>query len=158
MPEARSRRHCLVRDRLRTWHWTIPAERSKNGKAHTLPLMPTMREIIESVPRMATRDHLFGARAPLVLYLGRRQGRTRRTLRRPGVETATISGERPQPGWPIWALAPHVIEQILNHQSGHRTGVAGVYNRSSTSARSKPRWRCGADHCAVWSMAVSVRS
>jgi integrase len=27
--------------------------------------------------------------------------------------------------------APHVIEQILNHQSGHRRGIAGVYNRSS---------------------------
>lgn len=28
-------------------------------------------------------------------------------------------------------IAPHIIEQILNHQSGHRAGVAGIYNRSS---------------------------
>ena len=28
-------------------------------------------------------------------------------------------------------VAPHVIEQILNHQSGHRAGVHGIYNRSS---------------------------
>jgi hypothetical protein len=27
--------------------------------------------------------------------------------------------------------APHVVEQILNHQSGHRAGVVGIYNRSS---------------------------
>lgn len=25
---------------------------------------------------------------------------------------------------------PHVVEAILNHISGHRAGVAGVYNRA----------------------------
>jgi hypothetical protein len=28
-------------------------------------------------------------------------------------------------------VAPHIIEQILNHVSGHKGGVAGIYNRSS---------------------------
>ena len=28
-------------------------------------------------------------------------------------------------------VQPHVIEQILNHVSGHKGGVAGIYNRSS---------------------------
>jgi hypothetical protein len=28
-------------------------------------------------------------------------------------------------------IAPHVIEAALNHQSGHKAGVAGIYNRSS---------------------------
>jgi hypothetical protein len=28
-------------------------------------------------------------------------------------------------------VQPHIIEQILNHQSGHRRGPAGIYNRSS---------------------------
>jgi hypothetical protein len=27
-------------------------------------------------------------------------------------------------------VAPHVVEAILNHISGHRAGVAGVYNRA----------------------------
>ena len=27
-------------------------------------------------------------------------------------------------------VLPHVIEQILNHVSGHKSGVAGVYNRA----------------------------
>jgi hypothetical protein len=27
-------------------------------------------------------------------------------------------------------VAPHVVEQILNHQSGHKRGPAGIYNRS----------------------------
>ena len=28
-------------------------------------------------------------------------------------------------------IMPHVIEQILNHQSGHKRGPAGTYNRAS---------------------------
>jgi len=27
-------------------------------------------------------------------------------------------------------IMPHVIEEILNHRSGHKRGVAGTYNRS----------------------------
>ena len=27
-------------------------------------------------------------------------------------------------------IAPHIIEAILNHVSGHKAGVAGVYNRA----------------------------
>lgn len=28
-------------------------------------------------------------------------------------------------------IAPHVVEEILNHRSGHRSGVRGIYNRSN---------------------------
>jgi hypothetical protein len=27
-------------------------------------------------------------------------------------------------------VAPHVVEMVVNHVSGHRAGVAGIYNRS----------------------------
>jgi hypothetical protein len=27
-------------------------------------------------------------------------------------------------------VAPHIVEQILNHQSGHRAGIVAVYNKS----------------------------
>jgi hypothetical protein len=29
------------------------------------------------------------------------------------------------------SVQPHVIEAILNHISGHKAGVAGIYNRST---------------------------
>src|SRR5262249_8781384 len=32
--------------------WKLPAERSKNGRAHTLPLMPTALDVIRTVPQM----------------------------------------------------------------------------------------------------------
>ena len=31
-------------------------------------------------------------------------------------------------------IQPHVIEAILNHVSGHKSGVAGIYNRASYEA------------------------
>ena len=31
-------------------------------------------------------------------------------------------------------VLPHIVEAILNHVSGHRAGVAGVYNRASYAA------------------------
>src|SRR5262249_48894574 len=43
--------------------WTLPAERSKNGRAHTLPLMPAALAIIRGVPHMVSRDQLFGSRS-----------------------------------------------------------------------------------------------
>jgi hypothetical protein len=27
-------------------------------------------------------------------------------------------------------IAPHVVEAVLNHRSGHKAGVAGIYNRA----------------------------
>jgi hypothetical protein len=27
-------------------------------------------------------------------------------------------------------ILPHIIEAVLNHVSGHRAGVAGIYNRA----------------------------
>jgi hypothetical protein len=32
---------------------------------------------------------------------------------------------------------PHVIEAVLNHISGHRAGVAGIYNRALYSAEKR---------------------
>jgi hypothetical protein len=40
-------------------------------------------------------------------------------------------------------IAPHIIEAVLNHVSGARAGVAGIYNRALYSAEKKAaleRW------------------
>ena len=28
-------------------------------------------------------------------------------------------------------VQPHIVEAVLNHVSGHKSGVAGIYNRSA---------------------------
>jgi integrase len=109
--------------------FTIPASRSKNGRAHTLPLMPTALDVIKSVPQMATRDQLFGQRS---------HGFTNWTLPKPvldersGVHEWTVHDIRRSVATHMAdiGIAPHIIEQILNHQSGHKRGPAGIYNRS----------------------------
>jgi integrase len=111
--------------------WKLPAERSKNGRQHTLPLMPMMRQLIEGTPRMATRDQLFGDRAAIGFTgwhdckpgLDQRSGVTDKwTLHDVRRSVAT--------GMANIGVQPHIIEAVLNHYSGHRAGVAGTYNRS----------------------------
>jgi integrase len=43
-------------------------------------------------------------------------------------------------------VAPHVIEAILNHISGHKAGVAGIYNRSSYAAEKRAALELWAGH------------
>jgi integrase len=112
--------------------WTIPSGRTKNGREHTLPLPPLALDIIRNIPRVVGRDYLFGPRAAgftswnrskkiLDRRLGDQVGPWRlHDLRRSAATRMCDLG-----------VAPHVVEQILNHHSGHRGGVAGVYNRSS---------------------------
>jgi integrase len=110
--------------------WTLAAERAKNHRAHTLPLMPMMRSILDTVPRMASRERLFGERSPAGFQswdlhkqdLDARSGVSGWQLRDIRRSVATKMADI--------GIQPHIIEQILNHVSGHRAGVAGVYNRS----------------------------
>jgi integrase len=111
--------------------WTIPAERSKNHRQHVLPVMPMMRQIIDTVLRMASRDALFGRRG---------RGFTAWSWKDCKPRLDQVSGVR---NWRVHDLRrsaatkmadigvpPHIIEAVLNHHSGHRAGVAGIYNRS----------------------------
>src|SRR5262245_18884742 len=111
--------------------WTLPAERSKNGKAHTLPLMPMALAIIKSVPRMASRDQLFGSRASSG-FASWDRGKTALD-ERSGVSNWTPHDLRRSAATMMANInvLPHIIEQILNHQSGHKSGPAGIYNKSS---------------------------
>jgi hypothetical protein len=43
-------------------------------------------------------------------------------------------------------VLPHVIETTLNHVSGHKAGVAGVYNRSKMSDAVRDALQRWADH------------
>ena len=118
--------------------WTLPAARSKNDRAHTLPLLPSMLAIIKAVPRMAGRDQLFGARGGG--FTGWSRGKAVLD-ERSGVKDWTTHDIRRTVATRMADLGimPHVIEQILNHQSGHKAGPAGIYNKSSLRARGARR-------------------
>ena len=46
---------------------------------------------------------------------------------------------------------PHVVEAILNHISGHRAGVAGIYNRAIYASEKRAALQKWADHIAALS-------
>src|SRR5262249_8688604 len=117
----------------------LPPERTKNGRTHQVPISAPVRAILEAQPRSG--DQVF---APANL----------------DVHKAELDTELPvEPHWVVHDLRrtcatrmadlgvqPHVIEAVLNHVSGHRSGVAGVYNRAlyaTEKAQALARW---ADH------------
>ena len=65
-------------------HLHDSGRRSKNGRAHTLPLLPMALAIIKAVPRMATRPQLFGRHGHGYVSFSQRQGGARRTSWRGG--------------------------------------------------------------------------
>jgi integrase len=125
--------------------WVLPAPRSKNNRAHTLPIMPMMRAIIEAVPRMASRDQLFGQRSGgFVSWSRGKMGLDESS----GVQNWALHDLRRTAATKMadLGIAPHIIEEILNHQSGHRAGPAGIYNRSRYEREVKAALATWHDH------------
>ena len=46
-------------------------------------------------------------------------------------------------------VRPHIVETILNHVSGHRSGIAGTYNHSLYPAETAQAMNLWADHVAA---------
>ena len=128
--------------------WTLPAGRSKNGRAHTLPLLPAMLAIIKAVPRMASRDQLFGQRANGFTAWSR--GKAVLDARS-GVKNWTTHDLRRTVATRMADLGvqPHVIEQILNHQSGHKAGPAGFTIESNYEREVRSALALWHDHSAA---------
>jgi integrase len=116
---------------LKAGTWALPAERAKNKHSVTVHLPPAAIAVIESVPT-TTRDCLFGARATAGFTawdygkadLDRRLDGAAKPWRLHDIRR-TVATRMADIG-----IEPHVVEACLNHYSGHRRGVAGVYNRS----------------------------
>jgi integrase len=43
-------------------------------------------------------------------------------------------------------VQPHIVEAILNHISGHKAGIAGVYNRAAYAAEKRDALTLWSDH------------
>lgn len=126
---------------------TLAAARTKNSREHIVPLSPLALSILERQPRRKSadgkpRDFVFGlgkggfsgwsdCKAALdERVLAARQQRDPKAKALPDWRlhdlrrtAATVMADR-------LGVLPHLIEAVLNHVSGHRSGVAGVYNRA----------------------------
>ena len=106
-------------------------------------------DIINAVPRLAHRDQLFGVSASEG-YTDWGQGKIALDDRLLGkmVEPWRVHDIRRTVATKMADLGvqPHIIEAVLNHRSGHKRGVAGVYNRSSYDREVRAALALWADH------------
>ena len=111
--------------------WTIPSTRTKNRRVHVVPLPPLAQSILRSVEQLPECGYMFSTnqRTPISGFSHMKQ--------RLDALMALASSWRLHDlrrtcatGMAEIGIAPHVIELCLNHVSGARAGVAGIYNRS----------------------------
>jgi integrase len=128
---------------------SLPGERTKNHRPHEVPLGKTARSLLAARPKINGREFVFGESAGPFSGLSRRKEALDK-------DVAALNGGKPLPAWVHHDLrrsvatgmaeigiAPHIIEAILNHTSGHKGGIAGIYNRAQygpEKAQALVRW------------------
>jgi integrase len=106
----------------------LPAARAKNKRAHVIPLAAPAHAILTTQPPRA--EFVFGlkpftswSRGKSLLDAALDTKLTPWTLHDLRRSVATGMAEL--------GVAPHIVEAVLNHASGHKAGIAGVYNRAT---------------------------
>lgn len=110
----------------------LPETRTKNGRAHIVPLSDEAVSLLSSAPRQEMRQHVFGV--GLRGFQGWSKAKLALDSRLPkDMSVWTLHDIRRSVVTHLHELGfaqPHVVEAIVNHVSGHRAGVAGVYNKA----------------------------
>jgi integrase len=103
--------------------WTLPKERTKNGKLHTVPLSRQALAIIERAPRICDFVLSVNGETPIKGFS--------KPKRRIGVANWHLHDLRRTAASGMARLGVNlpVIERALNHVSGSFAGIVGVYQR-----------------------------
>ncbi len=103
--------------------WTIPAEHSKNGRAHWVSLSPQALAVLRDRPQ--DRPHLFADTSETAVQAWMRRWCERQKI----TEAFTPHDLRRTAATRMndLGVAPHVVEKILNHTM---QGVMATYNRA----------------------------
>jgi integrase len=120
----------------------LPPARTKNKRLHELPISTQARAILERQPRSG--EFVWGRR-----WTSWSNGKDDLDQRLPASirdwrlhdlrrTAATMMAEL--------GVLPHIIEAILNHVSGHKSGVAGIYNRARYEGEMRQALQRWADH------------
>jgi integrase len=137
--------------------WTVPGERAKNHRPNLLPLPAQVRGILAALPRVEGELVFSYTGRPLT-------GFSRVKAKLDAEMRAAAREEDPAAVIPPWrvhdlrrtcstgmhalGVAPHIVEAVLNHVSGARAGVAGVYNVAEYRAEKQEALRRWAQHVA----------
>jgi integrase len=126
----------------------LPERRTKNNRAHVVPLSNAALVILENAPRRDNRDLVFGIGSGG--FSGWSKAKSEMDARIAGARKAA-GVKQPMSPWTLHDIRrsfvthvsehgfapPHVVEAIVNHISGAKAGVAGVYNRAAYLAEKR---------------------
>ncbi len=123
---------------LKAREWIIPGARSKNGQPHIVPLSDAAVTVLKAVPAIEGSAKLFPARSNLEngpSGFSKAQARFRveldKRLERESGQHWTLHDIRRTAATGLQRLGIRfeVTEAVLNHVSGAKGGIAGVYQR-----------------------------
>ena len=126
----------------------LPGERTKNGLAFEVPLAGMAQQVLGPKPD-GTGGFVFGRRG--TGFTGFSKSKRELDAKLNGVKAWTLHDLRRTAATRMGDLGvqPHVIEAALNHISGHKAGVAGIYNRAAYAAEKRQAVEIWATHLAT---------
>jgi integrase len=108
----------------------LPPARTKNGRPHVIPMSDSVRTLLQGQPRLEHRNLVFGSSEQRGFSgYGKRKERLDAALQIPPWTLHDLR-RTAATGMANLGVQPHVVEAVLNHQSGSKAGVAGTYNKA----------------------------
>jgi integrase len=129
--------------------WTIPGNRTKNHRPHTVPLPARARDCIVSVKRIEGSPFVFTTTGKSPIS-GWSKTKKRLDAEMHGIAPWRLHDLRRtvSTGMNEIGVLPHIVEAVLNHVSGARAGVAGTYNVAAYLPEKKAALERWATHVA----------
>jgi integrase len=137
--------------------WNLPGSRTKNKRPHRVPLSDAARQIIARANPTGLLFSTNGHTAPsgwsrATTRLRREMLKVARAERGAGVNIPELrlhdARRSVVTGMAELGIRPDIIELAVNHVSGARGGIAGVYNRSEMLAERREALKRWAKHVA----------
>jgi integrase len=130
----------------------LPGERTKNHRPHIVPLSDAAYALIEGNLQspLGGLTHIFGSRR-FSGFSGFSKSKAKLDAKLQGLAPWTLHDIRRSvaTGMAEMGVEPHIIEAVLNHVSGHRGGVAGIYNKATYLEAKTKALDLWAQHIAV---------
>jgi integrase len=123
--------------------WTIPASRAKNGATHIVPLSPPAKDLLRNLPSFG--ELVFpGLRGPFNGWSKAKAAMDARS----GVTNWRLHDLRRTAATGLQRLGVRleVTEQVLNHVSGSRAGIVGVYQRHDFASEKRAALEAWGNH------------
>ncbi len=128
--------------------WTISANRAKNGVTHIVPLSPQAQAILHATPRYEAADLIFPGRRGPFNGFGKAKAALDATS---GVQDWRLHDLRRTMATGLQRLGVRleVTEAVLNHVSGSRGGIVGVYQRHTWADEKRAALNAWGAHVAA---------